>query len=93
MRYLSPEVGNWRMVQLQGQPTQASGPSNVSGPSTAQAIIPQTYAAPSQTQQAGGQTLEELMKLQQQQQTMPLGQNYLRQFMTPASTNYFQQLY
>lgn len=76
------------MVRQQSQPTLALGPSRAQPP------VAQTGAMV-QGQQAGGQTLEELLKLQQQQQAqaMPLGQNYLRQFMSPASTNYFQQLY
>lgn len=86
MQFMSPGMGNWKMVRQQAQPTLASGPSE------AQTTAPQTYTMPQQGQQTGGQTLEELMKLQQQQ-TMPLGQNYLRQFIQPAATNYFQQLY
>lgn len=89
MQYLSPRMGNWQMIR-QGsvQPAQASGPS------TAQSVVLQTYAAP-QEQPTGGQTPAELLKLQQQQQAQatPLGQNYLRQFMPPISANYFQQLY
>lgn len=89
MQFMSPGMGNWKMVRQQAQPTLASGPSE------AQTTAPQTYTMPQQGQQTGGQTLEELTKSQQQQQaqTMPLGQNYLRQFMAPASMNYFQQLY
>lgn len=89
MQLMSPFSGSWARLERLSQPTQASGPSVVQAPAT------QTYAMPQQGQQTGGQTLEELMKLQQQQQQqiMPLGQNYLRQFISPASTNYFQQLY
>lgn len=89
MQYLSRSPGSWQIVrQESAQPTQ------VSGPSTAQTPVAQTYMAP-QEQPTGGQTPAELLKLQQQQQAQatPLGQNYLRQFMPPTSANYFQQLY
>lgn len=86
MQALSPFSASWVRLERLGQPTPASGPSGT------QATAPQTYVTPQQGQQIGGQTLEELMRLQQQQST-PLSQNYLRQFMAPTSTNYFQQLY
>lgn len=88
MQALSPKLDWARLVQQPLQSTQASGPSTVQTPAA------QNYVG-AQEQQAGEQTLAELLKLQQQQQSqvMPLGQNYLRQLMPPASTNYFQQLY
>lgn len=92
MQYLSRSLGNWQMLRRE-----STQPPLASGPSTAQIPVAQAYMAP-QEQQIGGQTLEELLKLRQQQQqqqpqAMSLGQNYLRQFMPPASANYFQQLY